>query len=337
MPIIYPRESSATSQPVTSATPASSGSTTLAGPGSSSISPTSASRKIPPSDTPLSQSLTSSTADETGTVSSVQVTSSATKTATSTNTTLSQASSQPSQSETTPLPPPLTSDGSSLHAVDSTTTTPSTRLPISSALTKDNAAEKDTPSPEKCLRRRRRSSFNIRSYQPTRDIEVHVASSTAEEKVDVTQPNQEEIFPSSLHGSNSNQPASTEQSRSHSPHSYDLYQPRAISTDDVPVYTHHIHSGSIASTDSRYASATSTPYSGMAQFASPATTLTSVVASPQTRRSRFGPSWHYSPRAPPRSASRTSNKLQDARDALLRATWKGHMLSTLLEGDARTR
>ncbi|KAF9500200.1 hypothetical protein BDN71DRAFT_1440784 [Pleurotus eryngii] len=80
----------------------------------------------------------------------------------------------------------------------------------------------------------------------------------------------------------------------------------------------------------------SSPYSGTALFAFPTTTFTSMSASPQTRRNRFAPSRHYSPRAPPQSASRTSNKLQDA---LLGATWKGHMLSSSL-GDAsqeRTR
>lgn len=187
------------------------------------------------------------------------------------------------------------------------------------------------------LRRGRRSSFNIRSHQPARGIEVHVASSTTEEKVDVMKPSgpvQEEIFLFPPHDNGSTDlSSSTGQSQSQS---YDPHEPRAISTDDA-VYTHHAHCESIGSTNSSDASAMSTPYSGTALFASPATTFTSVSASPQTRRNRFGPSWHYSPRAPPRSASRTSNKLQDARDALLRATWKGHMLSTLLEGDASQR
>lgn len=188
------------------------------------------------------------------------------------------------------------------------------------------------------LRRRRGSNFNVRNYRPGRGIEVHIASTTTEEKVDVIAPRvqvQEEIFLLSLHNNNSstNLPTSTQQSQSQS---YNPHQPRAIPTDHA-VHTHHVHGASTDSMNSSHASAMTTPYSGMALFASPATTFTSVSASPQTRRNRLGPSWLYSPRAPPRSASHTSNKLQDARDALLRATWKGHMLSTLLEGDASQR
>ncbi|KDQ28886.1 hypothetical protein PLEOSDRAFT_156623 [Pleurotus ostreatus PC15] len=189
------------------------------------------------------------------------------------------------------------------------------------------------------LRRRRGSSY-VRNYRPARGIEVRIDASIPEEKVDVVRPSvqiQEDPFLLSPHNTSSTNlsMASTLQSQSQSP---GLYEPRAISTDDA-VHIHHVHGESTDSTkSSSHESAMSSPYSGMALFASPATTFTSVSgASPQTRRNRFAPSWHYSPRAPPRSASRTSNKLQDTRDALLGATWKGHMLSSLLAGDASQR
>lgn len=190
------------------------------------------------------------------------------------------------------------------------------------------------------LRRRRGSSY-VRNYRPARGIEVRIDASIPEEKVDVVKPSvqvQENPFLLSPHNTSSTNlsMASTLQSQSQS-QSPDPYEPRAISTDDA-VHIHHVHGESTDSTNSSHESAMSSPYSGMALFASPATTFTSVsAASPQTRRNRFAPSWHYSPRAPPRSASRTSNKLQDTRDALLGATWKGHMLSSLLEGDASQR
>ncbi|KAG9219411.1 hypothetical protein CCMSSC00406_0005305 [Pleurotus cornucopiae] len=187
------------------------------------------------------------------------------------------------------------------------------------------------------LRRRRGSSY-VRNYRPARGIEVRIDASIPEEKVDVVKPSvqvQEDPFLLSPHNTSSTSLSMASTLQSQSP---DPYEPRAISTDDA-VHIHHVHGESTDSTNSSHVeSAMSSPYSGMALFASPATTFTSVsAASPQTRRNRFAPSWHYSPRAPPRSASRTSNKLQDTRDALLGATWKGHMLSSLLEGDASQR